>query len=108
VLKFTEGQYVLGALTVFSIWVFAVLPLLFSYQPETTYANPSPLSGDHQPTDISPASIPFKLFTSSGRDEISAYCAFGGNGVKEAQDWSHKYICDIRVTDAYIALLAHF
>jgi hypothetical protein len=104
--KLTEGQYVLGALTAFSIWVFAVLPLLFLYHPETTFANQPALSGDHKSKDISPTSIPFKLFTASGRDEISEYCALNGNADKEKQDWSHKYICDIRVTDTYIALFS--
>ena len=35
--KITEGQYALGALTIFSIWVFMVLPFLYRQEPIYKY-----------------------------------------------------------------------
>lgn len=43
-----------------------------------------------------PAFFPLKLFTSAGRDEIARYCA------SKSEDWAHKYVCDVKITNAYL------
>jgi hypothetical protein len=41
-------------------------------------------------------------FTAAGRDEIAAYC--GQDSQKQEQNWTRKYVCDIKITDAYLAV----
>jgi hypothetical protein len=52
-------------------------------------------------TGVTPNFVPFKLFTDNGRTEIANYCA--ENSESKTNDWSHKYVCDARIADAYIA-----
>lgn len=37
-----------------------------------------------------------------GSDAVAKYC--GADTEEQKKDWSHKYICDIRISDVYIAL----
>jgi hypothetical protein len=46
------------------------------------------------------------LLTSAGQDEIAAYCA--GQRQGEGKDWARDYICDVKITDTYLALFAFF
>ena len=71
--------------------------------PESQQQNITKQSGaDDNRAIAEPSFLPMKLFTANGQKEIAEYCR--SNGEREIKDWSHKYICDIRITDAYIAL----
>ena len=102
--RITEGQYVLGALTAFAVWIFVVLPLLYYPRQETPNDYRGAAQSEQQPDSIGeqpPAFIALKLFTTAGRDEIAKYCAV--NASKQKKDWTREYICDVKLTDAYIA-----
>jgi hypothetical protein len=89
--KCLEGRFALGGLAIFAVWTFVFLPFLHSPPSKT------------QPESISGVSGFFALFSNSGNDAISTYCATDSNKEKAA-DWKHKYICEVRMTDAYVAL----
>jgi hypothetical protein len=93
--RLSERQFALGALTVFAVWIFMVLPFVFLHNQHWTTHD------EKKPENISPSVIPYKLFTVSGRDEIAAYCATDSD--TQTQEWTHKYICDIKITDFWIA-----
>jgi hypothetical protein len=102
--RITEGQYALGTLTVFAVWLFVVLPLLYYPRQEAPQHDQQPAQSQQQPENIGdepPSLIALKLFTSAGRHEIAAYCAPASK--VEKQDWARNYVCDIKITDAYIA-----
>lgn len=44
----------------------------------------------------------FELFTDNGRKRIATYCK--NDSTAQAQEWSHGYVCEIRITDVYIAI----
>lgn len=67
-------------------------------------SNRQPGQGEQQPDAVSnvpPSFVPLKVFTLAGRKEIAAYCA--AQPKKEEQKWAKDYICDIKITDAYLA-----
>lgn len=102
--KITEGQFALGGLAVFAVWVFVVLPFLYPW-PEAAYGNQRPADAQEQSNSVgdeSPSLIALKLFTTTGRDEITKYCARHAN--KEEEEWAQKYVCDIKITDVYLAV----
>jgi hypothetical protein len=101
--RITEGGYALGALTVFSVWIFLILPLLY-YPRQVVLQDDASQSGqkDYSLSDRPPTFSTFKLFTTTGRDEIATFCATKANGEKD--EWEHRYTCDVKITDAYLAL----
>jgi hypothetical protein len=104
--KCWEGRIALGGLAAIFIWTFAVLPIL--YQPSQRAApdsNQEATNGQQQAGDARnepPSFIALKLFTSAGRYEIATYCQ--QHGGKSENDWRQKYICDVKITDVYLAL----
>jgi hypothetical protein len=102
--KITEGQFALGGLFTFAVWLFVVLPFLYPC-PEPVYGNERPANAQEQTNSIrdeSPSFVALKLFTTAGRNEIGKYCAQKSN--KEEEEWTHKYVCDIKITDVYLAI----
>jgi hypothetical protein len=102
--RITEGQYALGALTIFAVWIFVVLPLLYYPRQETPQNERGTAQGEQHGDSIGdepPPLIALKLLTTAGRHEISAYCA--QKPKNQSQDWTHGYICDVKITDAYLA-----
>jgi hypothetical protein len=100
----TEGQYALGALTLFAVWIFIILPLLYYPRQEALQSNRQTNQGEQQADYVSnepPSFVPLKIFTSDGRNEIAAYCA--SRPKKEEQKWTHDYVCDVKITDTYLA-----
>jgi hypothetical protein len=100
--KFSEGTAALAALAAFALWIFVVLPLLYYPRYEAPNNEKRAAHSENKAESISPPLVPYHLFTSAGRDQIAAYCATDSS--HEKQDWTHKYICDVRITDAYVAL----
>jgi hypothetical protein len=100
--KFSQGTAALVALAAFALWLFVVLPLLYYPRYESPNKQNGATQSEGKPDSGVPPFIPYKIFTEAGRDEIAKYC--GTDDKKEKQDWAHKYICDVRITDSYIAL----
>lgn len=103
--RLTEGKYVLGALTVFAVWIFIVIPLLYYPRQEAAQNNQRAAGSEHPADNIGnkpPTFVALKLFTTAGRNEIAAYCA--SETTTEKQKWAHEYICDVKITDTYIAV----
>lgn len=102
--RVTEGQYALGGLTVFAVWIFLILPLLYYPRQKVPQNNQGTTQSEQKGNTISdepPPLVALKLLTTTGRHEISAYCARYPKG--DSQDWTHRYICDVKITDAYLA-----
>lgn len=103
--KPTDGQLAIGALIAFAVWIFVVLPLLYYPRQESPQSNGHASQGKQQADNIGdepPSFASLKLFTSTGRNEIAAYCASKTQAQKD--DWAKHYICDIKITDTYLAL----
>jgi hypothetical protein len=99
--KLSEGTVALGLLAGFAFWIFVVLPILYYPRTEPPKNDQWSTHAESKSESEAPSLLPYKLLTSTGRDEIAAYCK--ANADEKEKDWTHKYICDVRVTDAYIA-----
>jgi len=103
--RVTEGQFALGGLAALAIWTLVILPLLYYPRQETPHGDRQAALGEQNADsvgDTPPAFATLKLFTAAGRNEIAAYC--GRERQNESDDWARKYVCDIKITDAYLAL----
>lgn len=103
--KPTDGQLAIGALFAFALWIFVVLPLLYYPRQEAPQNSQGAANRQEQSQGVAnqpPAFIPLKLFTAAGRNEIAEYCASAPKA--EKQNWTHGYLCDVKITDAYIAV----
>jgi hypothetical protein len=102
--KFLEGRIALGGLAAIFVWTFVVLPILYYPTSKSPHDNQRTTNSQQEPYNVSnepPALIALKLFTSAGRNEIAKYC--GRNTKETPSDWTQNYICDVKITDAYIA-----
>jgi hypothetical protein len=103
--KCSEGKIALGGLAAIFVWAFVILPLLYYPVPKSAHNDQRPADGQHEANNVGnepPAFVALKLFTLAGRNEIAQYC--GAHTEQERQDWTQKYVCDIKITDAYIAV----
>jgi hypothetical protein len=102
--KPTDVQLAIGALIAFALWIFVVLPLLYYPRQKAPQNNQGVANRQQQSKavgDEPPTFIPLKLFVPAARNEIAEYCASTPKG--EEQNWAHGYICDVKITDTYIA-----
>ncbi len=105
--RITEGQFALGGLAVLAIWLFAILPLLYYAKQETPQSGGQTSQSDQETSYLSstqPSFVPLKVFTSGGRDEIARYCAWPPS--EEKEEWAHSYICEVKITDTYLAVFS--
>src|SRR6516164_5104049 len=100
--KFSQGTVALAALIAFALWSFVVLPLLYYPRYEAPNYHNRSVHGETQSGSTEPSLILYKVFTQTGRNEISRYCT--NDSQQEQHDWAHKYICDVRISDVYIAV----
>jgi hypothetical protein len=104
--RITEGQFALGGLAAFSLWLFVILPLLYNYPRQETPQSNRQAAQSEQKADgvgnVPPSFVTLKLFTAAGRNEIAAYCA--ADTKEQENNWANRYVCDIKITDAYLAL----
>jgi hypothetical protein len=99
--RITEGQFALGGLALFALWLFVALPLLY-YPRDKSSQDYQRATGPNSVGNEAPLLIPLKLLTTSGREQIATYCASKLQDQKD--DWTHRYICDVKITDAYLAV----
>jgi hypothetical protein len=102
--RLTERQLTLGGMAVLAVWVLVILPLLYYPRQETPKSYPGTTQNQQEADRIgeeAPTLIELKPFKSAGRNEIAKYCA--PKTQDEKNKWAHSYICDVKITDAYLA-----
>jgi hypothetical protein len=74
---------------------------LISQQPPKAHEeNKGAAASKYKPNPLQP----FRLFTSNGLKEITAYC--NSHSEQEKKNWPQTYFCDLKITDFYIAFFS--
>jgi len=103
--RISDGPFAIGCLFAGFVWIFVVLPFLYYPRQDTPQGDGQAAQSEGQAAHVSrppPSLVPLKIFTSAGRNEIAAYCA--SQAEKEKDQWARNYICDIKITDTYLAV----
>ncbi len=83
----------------FFVLTYVVLQPETSHEYSQTSDDQTRANAAEKPSEVG-VSI-FELLTASGSNRVAAYCA--SEPKAERQKWLHKYYCDIRITDFYVA-----